>query len=270
MANSLDIAFRLPAITTLHKALARHPLQQEPKGGQSFDRLKNDIQLKNLSFSYNSSTPILNDLNLTFPQGKMSAIIGPSGVGKSTIIHLLMGLLNPTAGVILINGKPLSDYELDSWRSRIGYVGQDPFLFHGSIRDNIRMGHLEATDDQVEDAARAAAIHDTIMAQPNGYNTLVGDRGMTLSGGQKQRISIARAMVRDPDLYLFDEATSALDHESERLIQQAMERLSQSKTVIVVAHRLSTIEHADVVFDLSKLQRDRAHQAPPPLVGAPC
>ncbi len=270
MTHSLDIAFRLPAITMLHKALYRHALQQEPKDGWVVDRLQGEIKLKNVSFSYGSDTCVLKDLNVVFPIGKMSAIVGPSGIGKSTIIHLLMGMLKPTSGVILVNNKSLSDYQLDSWRSRIGYVGQDPFLFHGTIRDNIRMGRLDATDHEIEDAARAAAIHDTIMAQPKGYDTLVGDRGMTLSGGQKQRVSIARAMVRDPDIYLFDEATSALDHESEKLIQQAMCRLSQSKTVIVVAHRLSTIEHSDAVFDLRELQRETVNQSPPSLIGAPC
>ena len=268
ITHSMDITFRLPAITMIHQALYRHPLQKESTGSDKFDHLQSDIVLNNVHFAYDDNAPVLKDLNLTFPRGKMSAIVGPSGVGKSTVIHLLMGLLKPTTGDILVNNKPLSDYKVDDWRSRIGYVGQDPFLFHGTIRDNIRMGHLDATDHEIEQAARTAVIHDTIMAQPNGYDTLVGDRGMTLSGGQKQRISIARAIVRDPDLYLFDEATSALDHESERLIQHAMERLSQTKTVIVVAHRLTTIEHADVVFDLGKLQRPKIHITPPPTLVA--
>ena len=268
LLNSLDIAFRLPAITMVHKAIDQRIIEKESKTGQAFDRLQSDICLKNTSFAYDNDNFIFKDLNIVFPLGRMSAIIGPSGIGKSTIIHLLMGLIQPTDGLILVNNRPLSDYQLDSWRSRIGYVGQDPFLFHGTIRDNIRMGRLDATDRQIEDAAQAAAIHDTIVSQPNGYDTLVGDRGITLSGGQKQRIAIARAMVRDPDLYLFDEATSALDHESEKLIQQAVQRLSQSKTVIVVAHRLTTIENADVVYNLKDLQHDPIRILPSSLTAA--
>ena len=269
ITHAMDITFRLPSIVTIHQALDQHAFQEEFTGPDRFDRLQSDIVLNNVSFFYDENAPVFKDLTLTFPRGKMSAIIGPSGVGKSTVMHLLMGLLKPTAGHILVNDKPLTDYQMDSWRSRIGYVGQDPFLFHGTIRDNIRMGRVDATDHDIEQAARVAAIHDFIVTQPNGYDTVVGDRGVTISGGQKQRISIARAIVRDPDLYLFDEATSALDHESERLVQHAMQQLSESKkTVIVVAHRLTTIENADVVYNLKDLQHDPIRILPSSLTAA--
>jgi len=167
---------------------------------------------------------------------------------------LLMGFLKPTHGEILVDNRPLQEYSLKSWRSRLGYVSQDIVIFNTSIKENIRMGKVDANDEEIERAVKKAAIHDFIVSLPKGYNTRVGDRGMKLSGGQKQRIAIARAILRDPDIYIFDEATSSLDNESEKRIQKSIEELSKEKTVFVIAHRLSTIENADVVYDLGQMQ----------------
>jgi ABC-type multidrug transport system fused ATPase/permease subunit len=185
------------------------------------------------------------------PKGKMTAVIGPSGIGKTTIADLVIGLLEPTTGEIVVNGRSLQEYNLRSWRNRLGYVSQDTVIFNTSVKENIRIGKIDAGDEEIENAAKGAAIFDFVMSLPRGFQTEVGDRGVKLSGGQRQRIAIARAILRDPDLYIFDEATSALDHESERLIQKSIEEVGQDKTVLVIAHRLSTIENADVVYDVS-------------------
>lgn len=196
------------------------------------------------------ASPVLQKLNIIFERGKCTAVIGPSGVGKSTVVDLLVRLFDPEEGRITVDGVNLRDIDLVSWRAHIGYVSQDTFIFHGTIRDNIAFAKPDATRAEVEDAARLANAHDFIVALPQGYETNVGDRGMKLSGGQRQRIAIARALIRDPSILILDEATSALDSEAERVVQHAIEQASRGRTLIVISHRLSMVTGADMIYVL--------------------
>lgn len=180
----------------------------------------------------------------------MTALVGVSGSGKSTMADLLMGLLTPQSGKIAVNHRDLREFSLASWREKVGYVCQDPFLFNMTLRENILMGKPDATEEEMVSAAKMANIHDFIIGLPEAYDTVIGDRGVKLSGGQRQRIVIARSVIRNPQLFIFDEATSALDSESEAAVRRSIEKLAEKKTIIVIAHRDSTIEKADVIFDL--------------------
>jgi ATP-binding cassette subfamily B protein/subfamily B ATP-binding cassette protein MsbA len=191
--------------------------------------------------------PALSEINFTLPKGQMLALVGPSGAGKSSIADLITGLYAPTGGRILIDDTPLDQLELASWQQRLGVVSQDTFLFNASIASNIAFGSPGATPAQIEAACQAAQAAGFIEDLPQGYETLVGERGYRLSGGQRQRLSLARAILRDPELLILDEATSALDTQSERLVQEAIERFERNHTVLVIAHRLSTIVRADQI-----------------------
>nr|WP_236760105.1 ABC transporter ATP-binding protein [Agrobacterium tumefaciens] len=210
-----------------------------------------DVELKNVSFEYVAEQPVLKDVSILFEGGKMTALVGPSGSGKSTIINLMMRLYDPQNGSVEINGMDLRDVSFASLREHVSYVGQETFLFSGTVRHNISVGRDNATDEEIVAAAKAANAHDFIMKMPDGYDTKLGENGSGLSGGQRQRVAIARAMLRDADILILDEATSALDSESEALVRDALERLTLNKTSIVIAHRLSTINRADkiVVMD---------------------
>jgi subfamily B ATP-binding cassette protein MsbA len=186
-------------------------------------------------------------INLVIQPGKKVALVGASGAGKSTILSLLLRFYDPQQGRIMIDGNDLRDLTLDSFRDQIGIVTQESFLFHDTIRENIRFGRLDATSEEIEEAARLAYAHDFIMAQPHGYETIVGDKGCLLSGGQQQRLAIARALLKGAPILLLDEATSALDSESEKMIQSALESLSKGRTVIAIAHRLSTVLGSDMI-----------------------
>jgi subfamily B ATP-binding cassette protein MsbA len=189
------------------------------------------------------------------------ALVGASGAGKSTILSLLLRFYDPQQGRVLIDGNDLRELTLDSLREQIGIVTQESFLFHDSIYENIRFGRLDATKEEIESAARLAYAHDFIMAQPNGYETVVGDKGCLLSGGQQQRLAIARALLKSAPILLLDEATSALDSESERMIQSALESLAKGRTVIAIAHRLSTVLGSDmiVVMDQGRIVATGTH-----------
>ncbi|AWC25688.1 Putative multidrug export ATP-binding/permease protein [Aminobacter sp. MSH1] len=219
------------------------------------------IELKYLSFSYADGEPVLRDLDLVFPPGKMTALVGPSGSGKSTIMNLIMRMYDPDSGQVLFDGQDISHTTLHSVRDRIAYVSQDTFLFTGTIMHNIRLGREGASDEEVIAAAKAANAHDFITALKNGYATQVGENGALLSGGQKQRLSIARAILRDANVLLLDEATSALDAESEALFREALEKLSAGRTTIAIAHRLSTVHQADniVVMQDGKVTEQGRH-----------
>ena len=182
----------------------------------------------------------------------MVALVGSSGSGKSTMADLLMRFHEPTSGQILLDGQPIQSYRIASLRRHIGVVAQATFLFNDSIRNNIAYGLPQATQEQIEAAARAANAHDFILQLPEGYNTHIGDSGALLSGGQRQRISIARAILSEPEILIFDEATSALDTESEALVQQALDTLLSGRTALVIAHRLSTVRHADLIVVLEQ------------------
>ena len=208
---------------------------------------KGAISINNLSFSYVEGTPVLNGLTASFKPGKMTAIVGPSGSGKSTIINLVMRLFDPDTGSIRIDGQDLRDVTFATLREAIAYVGQDTFLFTGTVRDNIALGKQGASEEEIIAAAKAANAHEFILSLSDGYNTQVGDAGGHVSGGQRQRITIARAILRDAPILILDEPTSSLDSESELAIAEALELLSKGRTTIIIAHRLSTISRADDV-----------------------
>ncbi len=210
------------------------------------------IELKNVTFSYVEDKAALNDVSLKFEPGKRYALVGQSGSGKSTILSLILRFYEVNSGGIAIDGKDIRDYTQESLRDQIGLVSQDTFLFHDTIENNIRYGYLEATDEEIRNAARLAHAQEFIEEQPQGYETILGDKGCTLSGGQQQRLSIARAILRDAPILFLDEATSALDSESEKAIQEALDELSRGKTVIAIAHRLSTILDSDEIVVMSE------------------
>lgn len=223
----------------------------ERSGTRPCSGLREGIRVDGLTFAYPGQGPILRDLTFDIRKGTMAAFVGESGAGKSTLIDLLMGFHEPTQGRILVDGVPLQALDVRAWRRRIGYVPQDSLLFNMSIRDNLRWAdNGVATEEEIRQACRQANAEEFIERLPDGYDTVVGDRGVRLSGGQCQRVALARALLKKPDLLILDEATSALDTESERLIQEAIEQVARETTVVIVAHRLSTIARAGAVFVL--------------------
>ena len=210
--------------------------------------VKGDIRFDNVTFSYNEGRKVLENIDLSVPHGKKVALVGPSGGGKTTLCHLIPRFYEVEAGSITVDGHDVRDVAMRSLRGNIGIVQQDVFLFAASIKDNIRYGRLDATDEEIIAAAKAAEIHDDIMKMPDGYDTVVGERGITLSGGQKQRVSIARIFLKNPPILILDEATSALDSATEARITAALDRLSVGRTTIIIAHRLSTVRNADMIY----------------------
>ncbi|NOC82966.1 ABC transporter ATP-binding protein [Ruegeria sp. HKCCD6428] len=206
------------------------------------------VTLRDVTFGYQGAVPVIEDMNITFEAGKTTALVGQSGGGKSTLFGLIMRFYDPDQGSVEIDGQDLREVSFASLRRKISYVGQDTFLFSTSIMDNLRCSSPDATDEEVIDAAKAAHAHDFIMDLPEGYNTQVGENGTFLSGGQKQRIAIARAILRKAEILLLDEATSALDAESESLVKKALDTLTKDVTVVVIAHRLSTVLEADKII----------------------
>ena len=219
------------------------------------------VRFEHVSFSYNEGDEILHDLFFEAKPGQAVGLVGPSGAGKSTIASLLPRFYDCDGGTIRIDGKDIKHVTLDSLRNQVGIVPQETILFNGTVYDNILYGRLDATKEEIEAAAKAANAHDFIMELPEGYNTNLGDRGVNISGGQRQRIAIARAILKDPRILVLDEATSALDTESERVVQEALNRLMVGRTSIIIAHRLSTIKNADriLVLDKGKLVEDGTH-----------
>lgn len=231
--------------------------EKEAPDARDIGRAEGDIALENVEFSYESHDPdvqsaeVLHGVSLHIPKGSTLALVGPSGGGKTTICHLIPHFYPLNGGRITVDGNDINGITLDSLRRNIGIVQQDVFLFNGSIRDNILYGRLDATEEEVEEAARRANIHDWVMTLEHGYDTEIGERGVRLSGAQKQRLSIARVFLKDPAILILDEATSALDNTTEILIQQALDELCRGRTTIVVAHRLSTIRSADMIAVIS-------------------
>lgn len=227
------------------------------------DKLKGNIHFQAVSFSYEDNQPVLEKLNLEIPQGKHVALVGPSGVGKSTITNLIPRFYDVTAGTITIDDTDIRHYDLEFLRKQIGIVQQDVFMFHGTIKENILYGNPDATDQQVIEAAKRAHIDDFISGLPSGYDTVVGERGVRLSGGQKQRLSIARVFLKNPPIVILDEATSSLDNESERYVQVALDELAKGKTTVTVAHRLTTVMNADEILVLkgSRVVEQGSHEA---------
>jgi subfamily B ATP-binding cassette protein MsbA len=221
-------------------------------GARALASFERELTFDRVAFSYRDGQMALRDVSFSVPRGTVVALVGSSGAGKSTVVDLVSRFFDVTEGAVMIDGLDVRDVRVRDLRALLGIVSQDTVLFHDTVRANISYGRPDATPEQIETAARAANAHDFIEKMPNGYDTPVGERGVELSGGQRQRIAIARALLRDPPILIFDEATSALDTESERLIQDAIERLMRGRTVLVVAHRLSTIQRADQILVLEE------------------
>ncbi|HEX7502901.1 MAG TPA: ABC transporter ATP-binding protein [Acidobacteriota bacterium] len=216
--------------------------------GLKAEHLRGEVEFKGVCFSYDGREKVLDDVSFSVRAGEHTAIVGPSGVGKTTLVSLILQFYRPQKGEILIDGRPVGEYELHSLRRRIGYVPQSPTLLSGTIADNLRYGDPEAGEAQVEEAARAAGIHDFIASLPAGYRSMVGERGVNFSEGQKQRLAIARALVKDPDIVVLDEPTSALDSQTEASIFAVLPELLRGKTLFIIAHRLSTIQKSDRIL----------------------
>jgi subfamily B ATP-binding cassette protein MsbA len=251
------------ATHNIFEILNRQPSIQDRPDAIEIAESSGDIRIENVTFRYRPGLPAaLHGLDLHIEPGRYYALVGSSGAGKSTILSLLLRFYEPEGGVIKLDGRDISTIKQTSLREQIGMVSQDTFLFHDSILNNIRYGRLNATTQEVVDAAKQAYAHDFIMLQPNGYETVIGDKGCLLSGGQQQRVSIARALLKNAPVLLLDEAMSALDSEAEREIQAALDRLSEGRTVIAIAHRLSTVLKADqiVVMDRGEIREMGTHR----------
>jgi subfamily B ATP-binding cassette protein MsbA len=235
------------AVSRVFELIDTRPTIVDMPGSRPLGRITGRIELDAVSFSYDGVRDVLKDVSLDIAAGEVLALVGPSGSGKTTLVGLIPRLWDVTGGAIRVDGTDIRDVTTASLRGQIGLVPQEATLFGGTIRDNIRYGRLEATEDEIVAAARSANAHDFVSALPDGYDTFVGDRGSRLSGGQRQRVAIARAILKDPPILLLDEATSSLDNESERLVQEALERLMVGRTTIIVAHRLSTVRSASRV-----------------------
>ncbi|MCL4139748.1 UNVERIFIED_CONTAM: hypothetical protein GTU68_041403 [Idotea baltica] len=216
------------------------------------EKFESEIRFKNLSFAYDPQIPILKDIDFNIAKGKRIGIAGPTGAGKSTLLKLILRLYEVAEGQILIDGHNIKAIEQETLRQQMAFVGQDVYLFHGSIKDNIAYSDQNLSLERVQRAAKQAMLHDFIISLPDQYDTIVGERGIKLSGGQRQRLSIARAIIKDAPILILDEATSAVDTETERAIQHNLNQLTSDKTALIIAHRLSTIKKCDQILVLDK------------------
>ncbi|NLM48390.1 MAG: ABC transporter ATP-binding protein [Epulopiscium sp.] len=236
-----------------HEILSIHPDIEDKKDAIEIKNIKGNIRFENVSFHYHgTSDAVFSNINFNVKAGEYIALVGPSGVGKTTLCSLIPRFYEVSSGSIKIDNIDIRDIQLKSLRQNIGIVQQDVYLFAGTVMDNIRYGKHDATDEEIIAAAKNANAHDFIMALPNGYQTDIGQRGIKLSGGQKQRISIARVFLKNPPILIFDEATSALDNESEKVVQESLEKLARNRTTFVIAHRLSTIKNAQRIVVLTE------------------
>jgi len=257
------IAYNFGPLRRMGEILRNDDKEFLDHSGKKAPSFLDSISFDSVSFRYpEKEVDSIHDVSLTIPKGKTIALVGSSGGGKSTLLNLLMRLFEPKEGQILVDGNPISEIDLSCWRSLFGIVNQDVFLFHESIESNILFGKLSATHEEVKEAAKMAGAHAFIEKLPAGYQTLIGEKGHRLSGGERQRVSLARALIRKPEILVLDEATSNLDSESERLIQEALETLRGKTTIFVVAHRLSTIRNADeiLVVDQGKIVGRGTHE----------
>jgi ATP-binding cassette, subfamily B, bacterial MsbA len=266
LLNSLRSTFAntAPSVAVIADFLDRTNKPFMTNGSREFTGLTEGIRFENIAFLYpGNETPVIQDLSLNLPRGQTLALVGSSGAGKSTLADLLPRFYDPIEGRITLDGVDLRDYDVASFRRYLGIVSQETFLFNTSVRENIAYGCENVTDDQVIEAAKRANAYEFIVNLPRGFETPIGDRGVLLSGGQRQRLAIARALLRDPQILILDEATSALDTVSERLVQQAIDELSQSRTTLVIAHRLSTIRraHQIAVLDKGRVVEVGTHEA---------
>lgn len=247
MNLGVDFTRSLALFTRIFDYFDRENPLKSPENGVKPDVANKDIVFDHVKFSYTPEKELLKDVTFTVPGGKMYAIVGPSGSGKSTVVNFIPRLYDVQDGSVTINGEDVRNFDLTYLRQQIGVVTQETYLFNGTIKENLLYAKEDATDEEIEKACKIASIHDFIVKQPDGYNTMVGNRGLKLSGGEKQRISIARVILKDPKILILDEATSALDSISENAISEALEVLMQNRTSIVIAHRLSTIMKAEKI-----------------------
>lgn len=256
------IFFQMPSLADFFRVLDATSSVPDKPNGIDIGRARGDVEFDDINFSYDGKRPALVHFSLKVPAGATVALVGPTGAGKSTTLSLLHRMWDAQSGVIRIDGVDHRDIKLESLRRNIGVVFQDSTMFYRSIADNLRIGKPDATQDELEQAAKLAEAHDFIMRQPQGYDTLVGERGTTLSGGERQRLAIARALLKDPPILILDEATSALDSLTEARIQKALKTLMQGRTTFVIAHRLSTIREADqvVVFEHGRVVEQGGYQ----------
>jgi ATP-binding cassette subfamily B protein len=222
------------------------------EGGDAPEIGDTTVEFDNVDFAYSGNPPTLTDFTIRIPAGETHAIVGSTGAGKSTVIKLLLRFYDPNQGSVKIGGHDIRDLRYSALRKLMGYVSQDVFLFHGTVRENIAYGNPDATPEQIEEAARLAEAHDFITQLPHGYETVIGERGQKLSGGQRQRLSLARAIVRDPKILVLDEATSAVDNETEAAIQRSLAHVTKNRTSVVIAHRLSTVRNAHRIWVLER------------------
>jgi ATP-binding cassette, subfamily B, bacterial MsbA len=245
---NIELNSNMVGVRVLFDIIDAPPTEPQDDDKPSLQVTAGSIEFKDVRFSYRPDETVLRGMSFVASPGTMAALVGQSGGGKSTVLNLVLRLYEPESGAVTIDGQNVNDVSRNSLRKQIAYVGQDVFLFHGTIRDNIAIGKPGATDEEIIAAAKAAHAHEFVSAFPEGYQTLVGERGAKLSGGERQRVAIARALVKDAPIILLDEATASLDSESERLVQDAMVHLCQNRTTLVIAHRLHTITHADRIL----------------------
>ena len=231
-------------------------------GAVRLERLHGDVRLEGVSFAYGKGAPLLRDIDIDVPAGRTLALVGPSGSGKTTLVNLIPRFYDATSGTVQIDGHDVRDLQVEPLRAQIGMVMQETFLFNATIRENIAYGRANASDDEIVAAARAANAHPFISEMPDGYDTVIGERGTRLSGGQRQRLSIARAILVDPRILILDEATSSVDNQTDYLIRQALDTLMVGRTTIVIAHRLSTVQraHEIAVMEGGRITARGTHQ----------
>jgi subfamily B ATP-binding cassette protein MsbA len=251
----------LGAIRRVFEILNTEPTLQDSPTAKPLPPIEGRITFNHVSFSYDNRVPVLQDISLEIAAGEVVALVGPAGAGKSTIFNLIPRFYDPSENSVYVDGYDLRAITQNSLREQIALVPQETILFGGTIRENIIYGKLDATEAQMIEAAILANAHQFIMELPDKYNTVVGERGVKLSGGQRQRVAIARAIIKNPRILLLDEATSSLDNESERLVQEALERVMQGRTTVIIAHRLSTVKIANriIVLDHGKIVETGTH-----------
>ncbi len=245
---NIDLNNNLVGVRVLYEVIDSPPGEPSDEHLPALRLTQSRVEFSGVNFAYRADAPVLNDMSFVAEPGKVTALVGPSGGGKTTVLNLLLRFYDAGSGRILIDTQNIAEVSRSSLRAQIAYVGQIVHLFRGTIRDNIALGNLGASDAEIIAAAKAAHAHDFIMSFPSGYDTQVGEHGLQLSGGQRQRISIARALIKNAPIILLDEATAALDSESERHVQEAVAELCKGRTTLVIAHRLSTIMHADTIL----------------------
>ena len=246
----------------IFELLEEKPEIEDESHAKEIDAVKGEISFEHIDFEYDSGRKVLNDINFVAKQGQTIALVGPSGAGKTTLLNLIPRFYDPTSGSIKVDGENIRDLKVKSFRNHISMVPQDVHLFGASIEENIRYGRLDATREEIIQAAKDANAHEFIMNTPENYESTIGEKGVKLSGGQRQRLAIARAILKNPEILLLDEATSALDSDSESQVQEALYHLMKGRTTFVIAHRLSTIQHADriLVLNEGEIVEDGTHQ----------